>query len=105
MTLRSKGHQRSAQAITLPVGLTLAPITRVSREAKENFMAPPILVELIRKIAAGTGLRSARRAHQCEPDRVIVALVRAVFHIGENRGSVCAAFVRQVDPVMRRDLE
>src|ERR1700683_1867642 len=105
MPRSGEGHQRSAQAVALPVGLALVPVARMSSKSKQDLVSTPILIELIGEVAAGTGLGRTGRANQRQADGLVVALVGSVLDVGQNGRAVGSVPIGQIDPVMRGDLE
>src|SRR5580700_4900895 len=95
-----KADERCTQAVSLPVRCALAPVVRVARDGEENLVMTPVLIFLVGVITLHSH-RLARRANQCQPDGMVVALVRPVLHIGENRRTPRATGIGQIDPVMR----
>ena len=55
--------------------------------------------------SSGVLRKKARRAEQSQPNRMIVAFVRGVLDIGENRSAIRATLIGKVHPVMRANLE
>ena len=72
----------------------------MTSQPKKNFVTANVLRSLIRITAARSG-----RANQSQSQRLVVRFVRGVLAIGQNRRTVSAGFVRQVDPLMRRNFE
>ena len=100
MLARLKSDQRRAQPIGLPVCLAFAPVAGVAGNPEQYLVMSPVLIQLIG--VAALHLRSlARRAQQGQPDGVIIALVRAILHIGQDCGPKRTARVGLIDPVMR----
>ena len=92
MLRRLKRDQWLIQALGLPVGWLRA---RVSGDAVNELVMPPIVARLVSVLRAHAG-----RIDQRQAKRVIVRFVGAVLSNGENRRAELAGFIGQIDPLM-----
>ena len=65
-----KRSQRLVQTVSLPIGLRLSPIVRVSGEAKDYFVTTDVLRSLVSITAARSGC-----ANQRQTNRLVIQLV------------------------------
>src|SRR5713226_5891818 len=95
-----ESDKRLIEAISLPVGLRLPPVAGVASEAERNLMTTEVLCALIR-----IATTRSRRAHQRQPERLVVRFVRGVLAIGEHRHAKRAVLVGEIDPLVRSNFE
>src|SRR5271157_1407410 len=83
-----EGNERLVETVGLPIGLALAPISRVSGQAVYELVMTQILRALVVIASAGAGC-----ADQGEAKRVVIGLVGAVLAIRQHRRAVSAAAI------------
>ena len=91
-----EGNQRGVQPLPLPIGLPVAPTPGVAGDAVHKFVVPEVLRALV-VISAGRAWSPNER----EADSVIIRLIGTVLAVGEDRGPKFAAYVCQVNPLVR----
>src|SRR5580658_5599976 len=95
-----KSDQWIVHALRLPVSLRLTPITCVANNPINKFVMSDVLRALV-----GIAAARPRCADKGEPDGVIVRLVRPILAVSQNCCAKLAGRVRQVDPLVRGNLE
>src|ERR1700733_12540475 len=106
MLLRCKRDKRIVYAVCLPHRLLLAKVAGVAREAKRDFVMPPVLSRLVAEVSwmAVGGRFCSRRTQQSHANRLIGGFVRAVLHIGQQSHPKVSTPVGQINPTMRGHL-
>src|ERR1022692_2959753 len=87
--------ERLVEAIGLPIGVAIVPRAGVAGDAETKFVVAPVLVGLV----GVTGV-DARRAHQREPDGVVIGFVGAVLTVGKDGGAESVGAVGEIDPLV-----
>src|SRR5205807_4940223 len=79
-------------------------IASMTRQAIGEFVVAQILGELI-AVGAAISFTHSGRIDKGETQSVVVWLVGGILAIGEHSHAVCAAFVGEIEPLVRRDFK